>query len=118
MFCIKCGKPLPDEANFCAYCGNSRNAGSPADSVPSVINIGQSTKLVPGTCTNCGAALQVDPNLKAAICPSCGTPYIVQQAINNFNIHNTTIHNTSNINIENAVISVPSANAENYVLRA
>ena len=113
MFCMNCGKQLPDGAKFCRYCGAAQEDNSPAESAPSVININQSTKLVPGTCTNCGASLQVDPSLQAAICPSCGTPYIVQQAINNFNIHSS-----GNISIENAVITVPGANAENYVKRA
>ena len=113
MFCMNCGKSLPDGAKFCNYCGTPQNVAAPTNSPQSVINIDQSTKLVPGTCTNCGASLQVNPDLKAAICPACGTPYIVQQAINNFNIHST-----GNIRIENAVISVPGANAKNYVLRA
>jgi len=113
MFCMNCGKSLPDGAKFCNYCGTPQNVAAPTNSPQSVINIDQSTKLVPGTCTNCGASLQVNPDLKTAICPACGTPYIVQQAINNFNIHST-----GNIRIENAVISVPGANAKNYVLRA
>lgn len=113
MFCMNCGKQLPDGAKFCKYCGTSQEADTPVESVSNVININQSTKLVPGTCTNCGASLQVDPSQQAAICPACGTPYIVQQAINNFNIHST-----GNISIENAVIAVPGANAENYLKRA
>lgn len=113
MFCMNCGKSLPDGAKFCNFCGTPQNISDHTKTPPGVINIDQSIKLVPGTCTNCGASLQVDPNLKAAICPACGTPYIVQQAINNFNIHST-----GNISIENAVITVPGANAKNYVLRA
>ena len=113
MFCMNCGQTLPYEAKFCSHCGASQQSASPAEAAPSIINIDQSAKLVPGTCTNCGASLQVDPNLQAAICPACGTPYIVQQAINNFNIHSS-----GNISIENAVINIPGANAENYVKRA
>lgn len=113
MFCMRCGKPLPDGAKFCAHCGTPQKATSTTKPSSSVININQSTRLVPCTCTNCASSLQVDPNQKAAICPACGTTFIVQQAINNFNIHST-----GNIRIENAVITVPGANADNYVMRA
>lgn len=41
--------------------------------------------LVSAKCTSCGATLNVDQSLDAAICPYCGTPYIVEKAINNYN---------------------------------
>ena len=53
-------------------------------------------KLVPGTCTQCGAKIDVDPQKDAAVCPYCGTPYVVEKAISNyntFNIHHTRINN-------------------------
>ena len=113
MFCMNCGQTLPDGAKFCKFCGTPQDDVSPATTAPSAINLDQSTKLVPGTCTNCGASLQVDPSLQAAICPACGTPYIVQQAINNF-----SIGSIGNISVENAVFSIPGGNAENLVKRA
>ncbi len=27
MFCISCGKTIPDDANFCAYCGKPQKGG-------------------------------------------------------------------------------------------
>lgn len=39
---------------------------------------------VEAKCTNCGASLTVDNSLEAAVCDYCGTPYIVEKAINNF----------------------------------
>lgn len=113
MFCRKCGKPISDGSMFCNYCGTSQQTDSPSETSQSVINVSQNTKLIPGICTNCGASLQVDPSLQAAICPACGTPYIVQQAINNFNISTS-----GNINIETVVVSSPGSSAENYVNRA
>ena len=107
MFCMNCGQQLPDGAKFCSNCGASSHVNLSPEATPSVINVDQSTKLVPGTCTNCGALLQVDPSLQSAICPACGTPYIVQQAINNININRS-----GNIHIENAVINLSGANAE------
>lgn len=39
---------------------------------------------VQAKCENCEGILQVDSTKKAAICPYCGTPYVVQDAINNY----------------------------------
>ena len=36
-------------------------------------------------CTSCGGALEVDSAKEAAICPHCGTPYIVEKAIQQYN---------------------------------
>ncbi len=55
--------------------------------------------LVDAKCTNCGAVLQVDADKEAAICPYCNSAYIVEKAINNFNI-------TNNVNVQNAVINM------------
>lgn len=38
--------------------------------------------LVPATCTQCGATLTLDPAQRtAAVCPFCGTPFVVEQAV-------------------------------------
>ena len=37
------------------------------------------TRLVPAVCTQCGAALEVDPSQEAAVCPYCNMPYIVER---------------------------------------
>lgn len=42
--------------------------------------------VVAARCTQCGAELQVDNKQEAAICEYCGTPFIVEKAINNFHI--------------------------------
>ena len=44
--------------------------------------------LVKAVCTNCNANLEVDSARDAAICPYCGTAYIVEKAINNYHIQN------------------------------
>ncbi len=49
--------------------------------------------LVEAKCTNCGAVLQVDDSLDAAICPYCNTAYIVEKAINNYTITNNITNN-------------------------
>ena len=53
--------------------------------------------LVAAKCTSCGASLEVDNTKEAAICPYCDTAYIVEKAINNYNITNNISANTVNI---------------------
>lgn len=53
--------------------------------------------LVSAKCTSCGASLEVDNTKDAAICPYCNTAYIVEKAINNYNITNNISANTVNI---------------------
>ncbi len=47
--------------------------------------------LVKAQCTNCNGMLEVDSSKDAAICPHCGTPYIVDKAIQQFKIYNTNV---------------------------
>ena len=57
------------------------------------ISEGKSTMpLVPAKCTNCGSGLDVDSAQAAAICPSCGSAFVVEQAITNYNTTNVTKH--------------------------
>lgn len=45
--------------------------------------------LVPAKCTQCGGSVQVDNTKEAAICQHCETAFIVEKAINHYNVHNT-----------------------------
>jgi len=47
--------------------------------------------LVPCKCTSCGASLEIDNNLEAAVCKFCGTAFIVEKAINNYKTVNITM---------------------------
>ena len=58
------------------------------------------TSFVPAVCTQCGARLEVDPAQDAAVCPYCGTPFVVQKAINNFSIQNATIEHADTVNVQ------------------
>lgn len=49
--------------------------------------------LVNAKCTNCGAELEVDGSKDTMICKYCGSAFVVEQAINNYNV-------TNNINAE------------------
>ena len=56
---------------------------------------------VQAKCPNCGGFLAVDNARDAAVCQFCGTPFIVEKAVNNYNI---SVNN--NINLKNANIRV------------
>lgn len=66
--------------------------------------------LVKCVCTNCNAPLEVDDQKEAAICKFCGTPFIVEKAINQY-INNTTY------SINNANILLDSQNIEKSLER-
>ena len=72
----------------------------------------------PAICTNCGATLSVDENLESGTCEYCGTKYITEKAItqfnNTYNIQNntTTINNYYNTNDE-PVVHIPSGTPKN-----
>ena len=68
--------------------------------------------LVPAICTQCGAHIEVDNTLEAAICKFCGTAFIVEKAVNNYNINSY-----GSLNINNAIIN-NGPTAINYVKRA
>lgn len=51
--------------------------------------------LVKAKCTSCGGMLDVDNGRDAAICPYCNSAYIVEKAIQEFNIKNTNYINNA-----------------------
>ena len=63
-------------------------------------NSNGSVKLTAGICPQCGGQLEVDPAQEAAVCPYCGTPYIVSKAINSYNIQNAHIDHVENLHVD------------------
>ncbi len=57
---------------------------------------------VPGICPQCGGQLDVDNSKDAAICKFCGTPFVVEKAVNNFSID----LDNGTFKIENATINI------------
>ena len=53
--------------------------------------------LVNAKCTNCGADIRVDKSKEAAVCEYCGSAFIVEKAIYNYNMTNNINANTVNI---------------------
>lgn len=64
--------------------------------------------LVDAKCTNCGGALQVDSAKEAAVCPFCGSAFIVEKAVQNFNI-------TNNI-VQADVVNIYSAKRDDFLI--
>ena len=64
--------------------------------------------MVPAKCTQCGGNLTVDSEKEAAICQYCGTPFIVEKAINNYN---TTVIN----NFDNATVNIIAGDKDNFL---
>ena len=60
----------------------------------------ENVKIVPATCSQCGGTVEVDPNSESAKCPFCGTTFIVEKAINNYNVQHATIEHADNVNID------------------
>ena len=70
--------------------------------------------LAQAKCKNCGAVLEVDTSMETAVCPYCGTPYIVEKTIKNYNA-NFNITNqirTDTVNIYGGSASVPGLSPE------
>lgn len=56
--------------------------------------------LVPAICTQCGASIEVDETKEAGICKYCGTAFVTEKAITNYNIKASSVNvNGNNINI-------------------
>ena len=57
--------------------------------------------LVAAKCTQCGADIKVDNEKDAGICEHCGTAFIVEKAINNYNTYVVNNHNYAGATINN-----------------
>ncbi len=57
-------------------------------------------KIVPASCTQCGGTVEVDPQTQSAVCPFCGSTFIVEKAVNNYNVQHATIEHADNVNID------------------
>lgn len=52
---------------------------------------------VAAKCTECGANIEVNETKEAGICKYCGTAFITEKAINNYNVTNNISAQTVNI---------------------
>ena len=112
MFCTECGVELPENAKFCFSCG-TKITKSDNDPTTNNMSLGSNGKFVNAKCTNCGAKLEVNPDLTKAQCSYCGAEFIVEQAINNYNVQIA-----GNMNISQATIHVQGSDKKNLLARA
>ncbi len=69
--------------------------------------------LVPARCTQCGGNIEVDNTKEAGICKYCGTAFITEKVVNNYNSYVT-----NNINIEHANIINEAIGADELYSKA
>lgn len=69
--------------------------------------------LVPAKCPQCGANIEIDDSKDAGICKYCGTAFITEKAINNYNTYVT-----NNNNFAGANINVMAGNIDNLIKMA
>ena len=60
----------------------------------------ENVKIVPASCTQCGGTVEVDPKTEKAVCPFCGTSFIVEKAIYNYTVEHATIEHADNVKID------------------
>ena len=60
----------------------------------------QSVKFVPAVCPKCGGQLEVNPAEEAAVCKYCGTPFIVDKAIQQYNVEHAHIDHVDNVHVD------------------
>lgn len=68
--------------------------------------------LVNAKCTNCGSNLKVDSSKDAAICEFCGSAFVVEKAVNNYNITNNNQIHAGIVNIYEGTSSIGSSDFE------
>ena len=60
----------------------------------------KNVKIVPAICTQCGGTVEVDRTKEESSCPFCGTTFIVEKAINNYNVKYASIEHADNVTID------------------
>ena len=70
--------------------------------------------LKPAICTQCGANIEVDDSKEAGICKYCGTAFITEKVIANYNY--TTVHNITN-NVTKIINGKAGDDAEDFFNR-
>ncbi len=69
--------------------------------------------LIAARCTQCNANIEVDSTQEAGICKYCGTAFITEKAVNNYNTYIT-----NNNNFAGANINVVNGNIDNLIKMA
>ena len=59
----------------------------------------KNTKMVPVICSQCGGKIEVDPSQEMSVCEYCGTSFLVEKAIHNYEVQNARIEHVESVNI-------------------
>lgn len=59
--------------------------------------------LVAAKCTQCGANIEIDNTKEAGSCKYCGTAFITEKAINNYNTYITNNNNFVGGDVDNLI---------------
>ena len=62
----------------------------------------KNTIMMPAICTQCGGQVEVDAQREKAFCTYCGMQFIVEKAINTYNIQHAPFEHVDSINIQHA----------------
>lgn len=109
MFCSSCGAKIPTGVRFCFNCGFKIQNGEPSGfEQPS-----HQARIVPAKCTSCGASVEVDSSQESARCPFCNATYLVDKAIQNYNINVN-----GSLSVNGATININGRSVENLLIRA
>ena len=57
-------------------------------------------KMVPASCTQCGGTVEVNRAEETAKCPFCGATFIIEKAVNNYNVQYAKIDHADNVTID------------------
>ena len=60
----------------------------------------EAVKIVPAICTQCGGTVEVNRDEETASCPFCGATFVVEKAINNYNVRYAHIEHADNVNVD------------------
>lgn len=77
IICKKCGTEISENWNYCDMCGTAIALDSKELFSQSGFTEEIKPHFIQAKCSNCAANLEVDSSKDMAICPCCGTPYIM-----------------------------------------
>lgn len=71
--------------------------------------------LVPAKCTECGGEIEVNNEKKLGVCKHCGQPFVVEEAINNYNTYNN--YNTTNNYNDGSIVNIVEGESKETLLK-
>lgn len=73
--------------------------------------------LVTAKCPECGGLIEVNSELKAANCQHCGAPFVIEDAINNYNTYISHNYNTTNNYGDGTIVNIVEGETKETLLK-